>query len=373
MTDTDTATKWTPVRRSVVAQVADTLRARLRQAEWPHHLPPERELCELFDVSRPTLRAALVLLQDEGLIEIRRPHRTRVILHGGPRPASGQKAIVRLLIPESLGGARRPQLFVIDELQRHLHESGVLVVVHSDRSLKAGRPERFLDDWRRQHPATLYLLVAQSARVQQWFQTKRLKAAILGSCHPGVELPNLDFDYRGICRHAGGEFLRLGHDRVMLLLPPSGWAGDHLSEEGFQEAFRTALHSEAELRVVHHDGSVQGVVAALNAQMRTLKPPTGILVSFPQHSVTVITQLARLGLRVPDDVSVIARDDDPILAHVVPSLARYVYSATQQARKVARMVLLAMEGHLLPRHTFIPADFQKGESLAAPAPASHRC
>jgi len=51
-------------------QVADVLRHQVLAGSFPHgQLPREAQLCRDFDVSRNTVRAALALLADEGLVE----------------------------------------------------------------------------------------------------------------------------------------------------------------------------------------------------------------------------------------------------------------------------------------------------------------
>ncbi len=52
---------------SIIAGRAEAL---IRSGAWPHgtRLPPERELCELLDVSRTSLRQALADLEERGLI-----------------------------------------------------------------------------------------------------------------------------------------------------------------------------------------------------------------------------------------------------------------------------------------------------------------
>lgn len=62
--------------------IADTLISEIRDGDIAigDPLPPERELCERFDASRPTVREALALMQMRGFVEAgggRRPRATR--------------------------------------------------------------------------------------------------------------------------------------------------------------------------------------------------------------------------------------------------------------------------------------------------------
>ena len=61
------------VTRRLYQQVADRLRELVESGEYKvgDRLPPERELAEMLDVSRPTVREALIALEVEGRVRIR--------------------------------------------------------------------------------------------------------------------------------------------------------------------------------------------------------------------------------------------------------------------------------------------------------------
>ena len=66
-------------------QVKDLLFSKILKGEFPNQalLPPERELSETYEVSRITLRAALALMEKEGLIQRVQGQGTRVTYKQG--------------------------------------------------------------------------------------------------------------------------------------------------------------------------------------------------------------------------------------------------------------------------------------------------
>ena len=67
-------------RKPRYLQVADALREEIKQGNHPvgQHLPTETEICKRFSISRFTARAALRLLEEQGLISRRRGSGTTV-------------------------------------------------------------------------------------------------------------------------------------------------------------------------------------------------------------------------------------------------------------------------------------------------------
>ena len=93
-----------PRRRSLIDETARTLRLAIARGTWVEFLPGERELSRRFQVSRPTLRAALGELSRDGEIE-RSPRQRCRILNGPRRFPVGTDRQPRLLFPETRAGA----------------------------------------------------------------------------------------------------------------------------------------------------------------------------------------------------------------------------------------------------------------------------
>ncbi len=67
-----------PRRISLTSQIAAALRKGIEEGVWEEYLPGERRLCDTFQASRPTVRAALRTLAKDGWCEIRQGRRTRL-------------------------------------------------------------------------------------------------------------------------------------------------------------------------------------------------------------------------------------------------------------------------------------------------------
>lgn len=355
-----------PQRQSLVAQSAAFLNRQIEQGVWGEWLPSERSLCELLQVSRNTLRAALVQLKQEGGIKSVHGAGNRIL--AGPGRRSRLKSHdVALLAPLPLQQLRPTVALWIDALRSMLGERGCRLHFFQGQQYYRSNPGRALQKLISQHRHACWILTLTNEAIQRWFEGSGAPCIVAGSVYPGIKLPFRDLDHRATCRHAAGVMLGLGHRKIGLVLPTQRRAGDIESEAGFLEAVRQSPQSGAEVVIATHDASVPGIVQALRRLLEPQPRPTALLVANAYHYVTVTTRLQQSGYAVPQDVSVVSRDEDPFLSFMLPSPARYETSSQGFAKALLRPVLELLQGGVVtqPALRLMP-DFVRGESLAAP-------
>jgi DNA-binding LacI/PurR family transcriptional regulator len=347
-----------PRRASLVAQTAEILRDDIHNGVWREWLPGELELCRQFQVSRVTLRAALAKLQHEGLLQAVQGRRRRVLVPA--RRAAALTNRIVFLSPAPLHALPQFIVFLIDELREHLAAAGWHLDFQTIRPPHTRRLDASLDALvQRLRPAAC-VLYRSTRPVQEWFSRHGLPAVISGSRHEGVNLTAVDVDYRAGCFHAAGLFQARGHRHLALLNPRAALAGDRESEDGFRDGARRG----SRVTIAHHDGNPADVCAKLDELLALADPPTALLVSSAQHVLTVLGHLAQRNRQLPRDLALISRDDEPYLAHVIPTVARYSTDSDLFARKLCRVVL-DLAGNRLPRpreHRLIPR-FIPGDTL----------
>ncbi|MEO6003705.1 MAG: substrate-binding domain-containing protein [Opitutus sp.] len=351
-----------PKRLSLSAQAAASMRKAIDDGTWKECLPSERRLCELFQVSRPTIRTALHLLAKEGLLEIRQGRRNRLL--GQPRNGNSRGSQLIVLVTHEPVSHMAPSSYQgISEMRGHLAAHGFTteVLVCPPRSARTQRAK--LEAFVRQNRVFCCVLLSVSKELQQWFVEHSMPALVLGSCHQAVKLPSLDVDYRSVCRHAAGLFLSRGHRRIALIVPNSGVAGDLASEEGFCEAVAQRQSSdEARALIVRHNGTAQNIGTKLDALFTSAHPPTAFLVAKPQHVFIVIIYLLKRGLAVPEKISFMARDHDHLFETVSPPISHYKFVEETFADRLSRLMLqMVNQGYLSDEPNLIfPTYFAGG-------------
>jgi len=350
-----------PKRITLVLQVADVLRRGIAHGELSGRLPPEKELAHQLQVSRMTLRAGMKILIREGLIEVAKGRRTLIT---SPRKISGRGRRtfrVGVITPTTYGDLPFAGYY---EIYRTLvQRAGLEVQFFPGSRFYGADPSRLLEKLIPESQIDLWVVCMSTAVLQRWFARQGIPVLVDGSCVTEKPLPALDIDYRALCRHAVGTLRRLGHRRVVYLSAGARTGGDLASEQGFAEGCRLAPALDSS--VVICEVSAAAVSRALARLFQSAAPPTAILTGRPGISTATLTYLMNRGLRVPEDVSVISRDDDRSFDFLVPSLARYTFDLNSYARRLAKMTLKHFDGTLRPEQQLIVPNFVNGCSLGS--------
>lgn len=351
-----------PKRLSLPSQVAAAIRKGIEEKLWEKHLPGERRLSDMLQVSRPTVRAALHLLEKEGLIQIQPGKRNRVPTKRVRQRAGTSKRLLGLILPEPLSDVSPWTYQHISEMRARLAESGIATEVVVCQPQGGRLWVRKLETFLRENHVFCPVLISAGVEVQQWFAKLSLPTLVLGSCHPSVRLPSFDLDQQSVSRHAANVFIAKGHRRLALVVPDSGAAGDVASEEGFSAAAEASRHAGVNAVVVRHDGTARSVAAKLDNLFNSDHAPTALFVAKPQHVFIVLMYLLTRGIRVPDHVSLIARDQDHTFESVSPAIAHYTFDVHTYVRRLSRLMLQMVNQRYLPpsRSLIFPRFFAGG-------------
>lgn len=361
MNPVDPANVILPRRCSLAAEVVESLRSGIRSGHWQDYLPGERTLSKQLQVSRSTLRSALKELERDGWLEVKQGRRRLITKKHAAFTENIDRRVVGVISQVALAALSASNLLVLDGLRNTLAQAGFSMRIHSDRACFSSKPERALEKLVKNHSATVWLLLYSKEATERWFVRQKLPCLVMGSSRPDVSLPSVDADQRAICHHAGGVLLRKGHRQIALVLPQDVFGGDADSEQGLEEVVATV--NDARMQVLRHNGSAEHVCSLLDEALSQAQPPTAFVVARASHTLTVVVHLLHRGKRIPQDVAVISRDDEPFLSAIRPLVTRYAIDSEKYARRISSAARQLVESGMLPANAIrLMAEFLPGET-----------
>jgi DNA-binding LacI/PurR family transcriptional regulator len=139
----------------------------------------------------------------------------------------------------------------------------------------------------------------------------------------------------------------LGHRRLALIVSRVSNAGTLAIETGVRQAISKATYAKANISVVSVSDEPLDVCRAIDRLLGTAARPSIFIGARAAATLTAFSHLMRLGLglRVPQDISLLSVEGDAFLDMAVPRIARYEISPAQIARNIAWAILRPSAPH----------------------------
>jgi LacI family transcriptional regulator len=141
-----------------------------------------------------------------------------------------------------------------------------------------------------------------------------------------------------------GKYLAgLGHRRLVYAHGQLGYPGRHARMRGFAEAVADIPGAELREIAFQEDYMAAGFHDSVMRLVESGFEPTAFFCGSDGVAVTVVSELMRMGLRVPEDVSVVGHADYPIATQISPNLTT-IHMPHRQMGIAAVRQLLARAG-----------------------------
>jgi DNA-binding LacI/PurR family transcriptional regulator len=357
--------KFSPPRRiSLVEQTVALLRQHIEHREWRDFLPPENLLTKELGVSRVTLRKAVSELISQGLIKPGgRGYRNQILGAAGDLAEQKIDQRVHFLSPISEIEMVPSTRVIYDEIRLALLTYGCSMEFDHRKSLWCQSPAAKLQALTQGSEAGAWILYRASVPIQQWFQANQVRCVVLGPCHAGVTIPSVEFDVKALGRHVGGECSRLGHRHVAFVANDLSVASSQATQAGLAQQLQPC-GKLVKISVVEDDYTQENLRSALKTLMAEKEPPTCLIASAAGQAWPLIGILQEMGLRVPEDVSLVVRDHEAFLARSVPKVTRYTFDIPRFGRLAAGLLRSVLSsGGLRQTHRQVQPVFLAGQTL----------
>ncbi|WP_232248194.1 LacI family DNA-binding transcriptional regulator [Streptacidiphilus rugosus] len=328
------------------------------------------EIAREAGVSAPTVSKVL-----NGRADVAPATRERVEellrVHGYRRRRSATQAAPLLeLVFHELESAWAME--VIRGVENVVREEGLSVVL-SESSGRLSLGQSWVDGVLARRPTGVVLVLSGLDRaLQEQLTSRDIPFVVMDPAgDPGQEVPAV-----GATNWHGGlaatrHLLELGHRRIGVIGGPTGMMCSRARIDGYRAALETAgvafdpgLVRDGDF---HHEA---GYAAGLDL-LRLADRPTAVFTGNDLQALGLYEAARELGLRIPEDLSVVGFDDLPLARWVGPPLTTVRQPLTEMAEVATRMVLdLARGVQPSTVRVELATSLVERSSTAAPAGAA---
>lgn len=221
---------------------------------------------------------------------------------------------------------------------------------------------------------------------RDWLIRRRLPLVFVDQ-DPSDESSTVNVDDRGGARAAAEHLVALGHRHfgivarsidgsAGLVADPVAASQGHPQRErmrGWLDALDAASVEPVVVRVPHD--TAEAARAAALTLLTMPQPPTAVLCFSDVLALSVMEVARELGVAVPDDLSVVGFDDNPLAVRSSPRLTTVRQDVSAKGRAAALALTTAIEHRRAgtttsPVHINLPTELIVRDSTAAPRPSA---
>lgn len=230
--------------------------------------------------------------------------------------------------------------------------------------------EKVLDMLVRRQADGAILLATE--RVSEWLKPYAEKYPLVecSEYDPLLGLPRVSIDNYAAAREAMAHLIFLGHERIGLVSSRNLYISTELRLAGYRDALKDAglTPSDGYVRLGDADYSFKSGFDSAKSLLSLSNRPTALLCVSDMLALGAIASAKELGLRVPEDLSVVGFDDVEHTTMFHP----HVTTVAQPCLTIGEKAMELLEGAIgraaSKREAILPHRLIVRESTAPPAP-----
>ena len=345
---------------SRVDQVVALLRQGMIEGRWRGTLPGRERLTGQLGCSHGTVEAAVRKLSDEGwLVQQGRGRRRRIVVPAGQRRAVRQVKRVRLLLYDRPATARTEEIMLLARLQEAGYAADFAVKSLKELKMDVGRVARFVA----KTPCDAWIVGSASREVLQWFSEQSVPAIALFGRFTGLPIAAVCPRKVPAMKKAVRRLVALGHRRIVITTNPERISPyPALFEQAFLNELKRLGVPSGAYNLAAAETSPGGVSTCLTSLFQ-LTPPTAIILTDGEHFLATQQFLARRGLKVPEDISLITPDYAPEYFWCDPAISHFSWETEPLVHYVTRWVDRVVQGKRDIRQQLYDAEFIEGGTI----------
>jgi DNA-binding LacI/PurR family transcriptional regulator len=345
---------------SSVEQVAVHLRAELLGGGLSGMLPGVNPLVAELGVNHKTVKAALRILEDEGLLVNQGSGlRRRIVLPEDHVPPGLRVAIL-------LYEKNDQTLSYIIDCKNKLEAAGHSVFYAASHLTEITMDVRRLARMVGKTEADAWVVASGTGEVLEWFIQQKIPTFALFGRRRKLKIAGIGPDNIPALIEATRRLIELGHQRIVFLdslykISESGAIGT-----AFLDALSAGGITAGTYNMPGWEGGIEGLYAYLDSAFQRT-PPTAIIASSITTYFATLHFLLNRGIRVPQDLSLICLDDDPYFKQCRPSVSHIRWSSRPVVNRIVSWANHVSQGKEDTRQTSVKAEFIEGGTIGPAA------
>jgi DNA-binding LacI/PurR family transcriptional regulator len=252
---------------------------------------------------------------------------------------------------------------LIIELRHQLETAGHTPFYPSKTLQDLGRDARRVARFVRRTEAEAWVVVSGSRGVLGWFSEQETPVFALAGRRSGLSIAGIGPDKIPVTAEVTRRLIALGHRRISTMCRrPIRLPQPAQTLRAFLGELEAADIAIGDFNLPDWEESKEGFERALDSLFGHT-PPTALILDEPYLYYATYQFLARRGLRVPQDVSLVCTDGDPGFVWCQPSVAHFHWNQRPVARRIVRWTNNVSRGKEDKRQTLTKAKFIDGGTV----------
>lgn len=255
---------------------------------------------------------------------------------------------------------------IIESIERYLDQFGYSVIVcDSHNDLKQEREKlQFVKD--KYVDGVVIMPVSDDGSHIAAIAGETLPVVLIDRLMEGLNTDAVVVDNVNAVYHAIEQLINLGHRRIGIIAGPQQVYTGRERYEGYKRVLADYGISIDSGLVAYGDYTVNTGFQLMKQIMQVDRPPTAVFISNYEMTIGGIMCLNQLGVKIPEELSVIGFDHLELSNVIKPSLTVVIQPKEEIGWEAAEILLRRMSGD----HTNLPVlkrlktEFIKGESIA---------
>lgn len=343
---------------SIVEQVASHLREEILRGLWSGTIPGRGELAAELGMNTATVEAALRLLEEQGLLKGQGAGRKRKIT----LPENHSPPVLRVAILNYDPPELTEQW--MNAMRQQLLDQGHSAFITGKSLTELGMDMRRVIRLVKGTPADAWVVCTASREVLEWFARQETPAFALFGGFRRLPIAATGPDKTPAVTEATRRLVALGHRRISFLCHRDIRLPQPVKPlRAFVDELEAAGISTGAFNLPDWEHGRENFGRVLDSLFDGPTPPTALILDEPYVYHAGASYLARRGLRVPEDVSMICADPDSTFTWCQPSIAHIAWDYRSVVRRVVRWVNNIAHGKDDRRQNLTKTEFVEGGTV----------